>query len=578
MDNFLLKAIAGEIGQILPEYVVTKIQSPSDHAILLSFRKQGQNHKFIISWHHQLARFHLTSRKWGVQKSDTLFCQILKKYLLGAQLIEIKMPPGERVLSLCFSLPYEKDKRLCLTGQFFGAYNNVILWDQGTHDILDTALTLFEKFTSIETILFPGLKKTSELYNPFKIGKTDFSTLYAAQDNIPFDQFLRNHFHSLGNTIRKEAERALTIQAGKSSDSEVAWSVFANLIARYSQEAWSPHIRFSGPPDEKFPLEILPFLLVPDANAQQYETFAQACDDFFSEKQRQYELENLQRTLLKNYQKQTRKIERTISKLEKEKSEANKCSLYRKYGDLILSQLPSVHPGKEVTLPDIFSESATEITISLDPSLTAVENARKYYKLSSKLKRRNATIAQRIADFRSRLLHLEKMMNQISDSSDLEYLKNKSFDLQVTSDHGKKSALKKKLKTRHEPFHRFLSSDGWQILVGRDKKENDLLTIKEANSDDFWFHVRQGRGSHVVVKNPKRLSALPQKTLIEAAMLAGHYSKARNDQAIDVMVTQKKYIRKPKGFAPGLVLVEKEKNIRVEMIQETVRFLLNSKK
>lgn len=256
------------------------------------------------------------------------------------------------------------------------------------------------------------------------------------------------------------------------------------------------------------------------------------------------------------------KTERTIEKVEKEISENQRAQMYEIYGSLLMANLNSLRRGmEEVELLNVFSEGGEMIKIKLDPSLSPVENAERYFEKAKKT-RASLKIAEarleRLKVNREKLKGLIEKLNNCESFEDLKRFKDGNLqDLKLFGVVRDKVAEKVGSK-----FRRFVVDGGFEVWVGKDAKSNDLLTLKFADKEDLWFHARGVRGAHVVLKAGKKQ---PSKRAIEqAAGIAAYFSEAKTSSLVPVIVTKRKYVRKPKGAPEGSVIVEREEVIMVE--------------
>ena len=253
----------------------------------------------------------------------------------------------------------------------------------------------------------------------------------------------------------------------------------------------------------------------------------------------------------------TKKLERLIAALTKDRERARAAIDKRKWADLLLAHLAEVPKGAaSVTLPDDFADGAP-LAIALDPSLSARANAAKLYKEHKRLSRALAGIDTRLADAAARL----------------EKLSHGDF---VPAARAKSASGKKRARDRRPPSYReFRSSTGVAILVGRGADRNDELTFKVARGTDLWLHTRDVPGSHVIV--PLQGKPIDGETLIDAATLAAHHSNARGEAQVDVVYVARKFVRKPPKSQPGSVTHSGGKTVRVRLEPERLSRLLASR-
>ncbi len=272
-------------------------------------------------------------------------------------------------------------------------------------------------------------------------------------------------------------------------------------------------------------------------------------------------------SLLKILDNEINKTGRKAESIGKELIETANAERYKIYGELILSNISLIERGaSKVKLKNTYGISKTGdsfqeyFEIELDPAKSPAANAEVYFRKFKKAVSGRSVMERRLEKAKKKLKELEDLKREAGNDQDK--LSDGLLRHKLIAE--KKSALKRKPVEKRKPYKLFKASCGWDILVGKSNKDNDELTLKIASGDDYWFHAWQAAGSHTVLKVPSR-NAVPEKqTLLEAAALAAYFSKARNSSKVAVVYTQARYVRKPKKFAPGKVLVEREKQLMVK--------------
>ncbi len=272
-----------------------------------------------------------------------------------------------------------------------------------------------------------------------------------------------------------------------------------------------------------------------------------------------------------------------LRQLQKDLASHSDAERQKRLGDLLLANLSTAkRTGKQVVLIDYFADDATSIDLEIDENLTLQEEAARRFALYSRSKRAVKQIGSRIAAVSAEIAKLESQLGTLEeiiaarDDAALEAFTN-AGSVRPASTGGFLSlptavagGSKRKPEKKIPGTRRYLSSDGFEILVGRAARDNDHLTFKVAKPNDLWLHAADRGGSHVVVRNSTR-KEIPHRTIIEAAQLAAQFSQARKDPKVDVHYTQRKFLSKPKGSAPGLVRLTRFKNITVEPKEEVER-------
>lgn len=286
-----------------------------------------------------------------------------------------------------------------------------------------------------------------------------------------------------------------------------------------------------------------------------------ALDSFYLEKETRTKLRNLASTARASVKREIRKSEKLLRNLEKDLSEHGSAEHWKRCGDLLLANAATARrENDKFVVVDYYAGDTPEIEIEADENHSIAEAAENYFKKYTKARNAAAAISSRVKDVKAELEMLYKRKEALEeavadeDVSAIEALLPTRDEL---------PGKRKKPIDSGDGFRRYTSSDGFEILVGRRSKDNDILTFKVARSLDLWLHAADYPGSHVVVRNPNRLE-IPQRTLLEAAELAAFFSKAKSEPKAAVHYTQKKFVNKPKGAAPGLVSLASFKTLLVE--------------
>jgi len=285
--------------------------------------------------------------------------------------------------------------------------------------------------------------------------------------------------------------------------------------------------------------------------------YSTAVGTFVSQYRHWYTTERKKSEMLRKIEWQRFTLTRKIQKQQKELKNIGTAERYRQWGDLIMANLSLLKRGlSSVTLPSLAMDKSEPITISMNPRLSPVENAEKFYERARRITQSRNQLEKSISTNQVRLQQLGQLQEQVIHSSDQEALEQSAKILLNKASTGKDT------KGEHLPYFHF-QSDGWDILVGKSARDNDILTLQLARPADYWFHAQNITGSHVLVRNPHK-AGLPHAIIVKAAAIAAYYSKARNSKLVPVIYTQKKYVSKPRQSAPGAVAVKFEKVIFVE--------------
>jgi predicted ribosome quality control (RQC) complex YloA/Tae2 family protein len=316
-----------------------------------------------------------------------------------------------------------------------------------------------------------------------------------------------------------------------------------------------------------------------------FESPSAAADAYFSSLLSQQTFDARAGAARAELRKKISQQKKLLQQLQKDLASHTDAEQQKRLGDLLLANLSTAkRTGNQVVLIDYFADDATSIDLEIDENLTLQEEAARRFALYSRSKRAVKQIGSRIeavsadvAKLESQLGTLEEIIATRDDPALEAFTTAGSVRPQSTSGFlSVPSAVvggsRRKPEKKIPGTRRYLSSDGFEILVGRAARDNDHLTFKVAKPNDLWLHAADYGGSHVVVRNSTR-KEIPHRTIIEAAQLAAQFSQARKDPKVDVHYTQRKFLSKPKGSAPGLVRLTRFKNITVEPKEEIERVM-----
>lgn len=289
-------------------------------------------------------------------------------------------------------------------------------------------------------------------------------------------------------------------------------------------------------------------------------------DDFFSEKEQTDVLSGRKRELLKIVSSHIARVEKKLQIQQADLTDAYAGELYKEKGELITAYIYQIEKGMtEITLPSFYQENE-QVTITLQPDLTPAENSRYYFKKYNKAKISQQQLEQQVSQNQGELDYLNSVYAMLEQCETLTEIAAVKEELQQENYlKTKNSKLKQANKKQDDslPPRRFLSSAGFEILVGRNNKQNDQLTLKIARKDDIWLHTKDIPGSHVIIRNPDHRQEIPEDTLLFAAGLAAYYSKARSSSQVPVDYTPVQYVKKPSGAKPGKVIFTNQKTLYV---------------
>ncbi|MBU0755935.1 MAG: NFACT family protein [Planctomycetes bacterium] len=300
-----------------------------------------------------------------------------------------------------------------------------------------------------------------------------------------------------------------------------------------------------------------------------------AADLYFLEQERVWERdlwkERLQRHLSKRLQKENGRLH----KLEADREAAGRADLYRKYGDLLQANFVRLKKGMSTfEAEDLYTPENEPLLIPLDPAKDPAANIDRYYRRAKKLKQSITHLSRMISEAEVEIDRLEEVRKSLTASEDLEGLQELAVILGLLPA-AAPSRSKSARETLERTFRKFRSRDGLTVLVGKDGASNDRLTFQTGRGNDIWLHCREAAGSHVVIRQEGK-KPVPLNSLVDAGLLAKHFSKRRDADRAEVIYTQRKYVKKIRGAPPGRVQVERFKTLMVAKAPKHLKMILDS--
>lgn len=559
-DGLFTHAMIHELNQTLQNGRVTKISQPYPNEVILTIRANRTNYPVLLSANPRYARFQITQIPYTNPAVPTNFTMMLRKYLEGAKLLEIKQLDNDRVVYFEFLTRNELGDKLplLLSAEIMGRYSNVILINQSTNKIIDTIKHVGMDQNRYRTLL-PGATyrqpPTQNKENPFEQDSNAFEELIQKYPNreVLADNLLKQY-----QGISRDNALTLADKLHSSNNSVQAFNDFLAMtedpIPTMNSNNFS--IFTDNPNDKKFT------------------TLSEMLDIFYHTKANRDRVQQQGGQLLHVIRKNLQRNKKKLKKLSNELKATENADEYRIKGEVLTTYLYQIKRGMtKITLPN-FYDNNKEITISLSNQLSPSQNAQKYFKKYQKLKNAVTFVNEQIELTKKEVAYLEEIQTQIelATPADLNDIKT---ELQQEG-YIKKKQQKSKHSSRvkiNKP-ESFIASDGTEILVGKNNLQNEKLTLHTAKKTDIWLHAKNIPGSHVIIKsnNPS------DETLFEAAMLAAYFSKFRSSANVPIDYVQVKNIRKPNGSKPGFVIYEGQKTLTVTPTEDFVLELRQNKK
>lgn len=569
-DGIVTKSIVDELNNKLKGGRIEKILQPEADEIYLNIRSLRQNYKLVLSASASYPRLHLTNAVKENPLTPPVFCMMLRKHLSGSKIINFDFIDYERIIGIVVEAVNElgdiSEKKLII--EIMGRHSNIILLNSEGR-IYDSIKHIDSDISSVREVMPARQYVLPPVQNKISPSVLDTETLLSKLDsyNKTIDKFLLDNIKGFSPLLCTEVcyragIEAKTGAAALSQDTEATRSLknaLESILQEIRQSRYAPCIIFQDSQQQK-PLDFhcLEIRQYNNGNILKCNSISQALDTFYSTRDN---AERLRQKKSDIYKVLNTSIERCSKKLAIQQDTLRDVSDREKLklcGELITANIYAIPKNtKKVSLLNYYSEAEEYMDIPLDSNLTPQENAQRYYKKYAKAKSTFAFTTKQLEETRKELDYLESVLQLLDNCITLAEIDEVRQELTEQGYMNLKRKMKSGRKASNrrpeisEPL-RFKSSDGFNILVGKNNKQNDYLTLKFAQSNDIWLHTKNIPGSHVIIKRDGQ--DIPAKTLEEAAVLAAWHSKARLSSNVSIDYTAVKSVSKPSGARPGMVV------------------------
>ncbi|MDO5799715.1 MAG: NFACT RNA binding domain-containing protein [Eubacteriales bacterium] len=559
-DGITIAAMVRELHQNLDGGRFNKIAQPEADALMITGKGANGQCRLLLSASASLPLIYFTDKNKPSPLTAPNFCMLLRKHIGSARISSIRQPGLERVVE--FELEHRNEMgdpcRKFLIAELMGKHSNIIFCDENRM-ILDSIKHVSSHMSSVREVL-PGrdyfLPHTQEKFDPLTITETEFiRTICTKPCNI--SKAIYSTLTGLSPLIAEEICYRASIDGSDAAQSlnETAathlYHTFHRLMEQVTEGDFTPNIIYRD--NEPVEYSVLPLTQYGNEyHSETFSTVSSMLETYYASRDTLNRIRQKSSDLRRIVQTALDRNRKKYALQQKQMKDTAKKDKYKVYGELINTYGYGLEDGcKSFKALNYYTNE--EITIPLDPTLTPQENSKKYFDRYGKLKRTEEALTEQLADTESEIEHLESISNALDIAraeSDLSQIKEELTEYGYIKKHysGKKGA---KAQIKSKPFH-YISSDGFDIFVGKNNFQNDELTFKQATGNDWWFHAKKMAGSHVIVKTPD--GELPDRTFEEAGRLAAYYSKGRTAPKVEIDYIQKKHVKKPGGAKPGFVV------------------------
>ena len=571
MDGLSLYSAMNELNKRLALGKIDKIQQTDKEELLLMVRSLGQTYRLLINASASDNRVQLTELKKQAPSEAPMFCMLLRKRIAGGKIVRFEQERLDRVLKISIETYNDLGdlSEFALYCELMGKHSNIILVNE-KGVIVDAIKHVGLGMSSVRFVM-PGLEYSAppaqDKQDPSKASAGDFS-MAMCMVGMGIAKALSNAFFGLSPAVAAQLVARYTDKTECTQLSEAEREELAERLTAFyadmaqGKEKASAVLNALGETEAVYPFAIS------GSGIKLYDSIGEALDSLYINSDRREWAKrhgaSARKVLQNNIERCEKKLALYADALNSEE-QMEKCRLY---GELLTANLHSLKSGTDTAAVDnYYADPVERIAIPLDRQLTPGENAQRYYKKYQKLKAaRDMAIVQREQTL-NELDYLEGQLDNLTKctaenelSELIEELKDQGY---IKRDKGGKKKMK---LAASKPMH-FVSSTGADIYVGKNNRQNDELTLRFASPNDIWMHAKNIPGSHVIVKGAGEQDTA---AMTEAALLAAYYSRARGSENVAVDYTPRKYVKKPAGAKPGMVIYTTNKTAYVTPSEEAV--------
>ena len=571
MDGLSLYSAMNELNKRLAGGKIDKIQQTDKEELLLMVRSLGQTYRLLINASAADNRVQLTELKKQAPSEAPMFCMLLRKRIAGGKIVRFEQERLDRVLKISIETYNDLGDLsvFALYCELMGKHSNIILVNE-KGVIVDAIKHVGLGMSSVRFVM-PGLEYSAppaqDKQDPSKASVDDFS-MAMCMVGMSIAKALSNAFFGLSPAVAAQLVARYTDKTECTQLSEAEREELAERLAAFyadmaqGKEKASAVLNALGETEAVYPFAIA------GGGIKLYDSIGEALDSLYINSDRREWAKRHGASARKVLQNNIERCEKKLALYADALNSGEQMEKCRLYGELLTANLHSLKSGTDTAAVDnYYADPVERIAIPLDRQLTPGENAQRYYKKYQKLKAaRDMAIVQREQTL-SELNYLEGQLDNLTKctaenelSELIEELKDQGY---IKRDKGGKKKMK---LAASKPMH-FVSSTGADIYVGKNNRQNDELTLHFASPNDIWMHTKNIPGSHVIVKGA---SEQDTATMTEAALLAAYYSRARGSENVAVDYTPRKYVKKPAGAKPGMVIYTTNKTAYVTPSEEAV--------
>ena len=561
-DGITVSALSEELSRRLKGATISKIAQPEKYELLFTIKggdSEGPLYLFS-SANASLPLLYLTTEKKKSPETAPAFCMAMRKYCQGGRIISVEQVGFERVIRLTLSHRGEMGdvEDFHLYFEIMGRHSNVILTDR--NDVIIDAIKRITSLVSSVREVLPQkpyfIPHQEGKCSPLDMDEETFSKKVLT-GNRTIEKALLDSFTGFGTLASSE----IAVRCGLSPDSfveslstderDALFSSFSSLLSELKENRYSPAIYFSSSRLVSPEFSAVTLISLSDMEKRSFESVSLMLEAFYSGKNHEDNIRQKTESLRKTVETLLARDNKTLLLQEKQLDDTKKAEKYRLYGELIHAFGYRLKGGESVLIANDY-HTGEDVKIPLDKNLSAMENAKHYFKKYDKLKRTKESLVDRIKTTKDNIEVLSSILTSLSfsdDERDIAEIRQELYEQGFIKKSGVKKGQKKEKKASPLSFR---TRDNFLIYVGKNNYQNEEVTFKLATGKDWWFHAKTIHGSHVILKTEGKEPS--DEAFIAAAQLAAYFSEGRDQNKVEVDYVQKKEVKKTPGTKSGFVI------------------------
>ena len=561
-DGLFTRGMVKELDDLLAGGRIMKIHQPYANEVFLVVRNNRHNYPLLLSAHPSFARAQISNIKYTNPQTAPNFAMMLRKHLEGATLLHVEQVANDRIIKITSSGRNEigDEETTSLILEMMGRHSNLFLIDEAQQRILDLIKHVSADQNRVRTLMPGGTyvqPPKQDVINPYESLDGLANIILDHPDQNDLAKALQSHFQGFASDSARELA-AVIQEPGDALQHVQEW------LGKFTQPAPQLVLTEKGVNFAPFDWLTLP------GDKQSFDSLSEMLDGYFAEKSERDRVQQQAAIVLRVIRNELKKNRTKLKRQQAEMDAADNADEFKIKGELLTTYLYQVEKGMtEITLPNYYDDEKP-LKIALSNQLGPSQNAQKYFTRYNKLKASVKYLTEQMALAQKEVDYFENLLAQVDIASprDIEEIR-----VELIQEGYLRQQSKKKQKPQVSQPEKFYATDGTLIEVGKNNLQNERLSMKSSNRNNIWLHVKDIPGSHVIIHSTEP----SDETLLEGAMLAAYFSKARESANVPVDYLPARRLRKPNGSKPGFVIFEGQQTMAVTPSYATVQKLRANK-